>query len=82
MPSTLTTRPFQEPGTAPRGGSRQQREYVPFYFCDCPKACGVRDVDNEEQLNKQDGIVNKSFVEMLDKLGYDIQITYVKKETN
>ena len=45
-------------------------------------ACGVRDVDNEEQLNKQDGIVNKIFVEMLDKLGYDIQITYVKKETN
>jgi hypothetical protein len=31
--------------------------------------------------NKQDGIVNKTFVEMLDKLGYDIQITYVKKET-
>jgi len=42
----------------------------------------VRDVDNEEQLNKQDSIVNKPFVEMLDKLGYDIQITYVKKETN
>ena len=33
-------------------------------------------------INKQDGIVNKTFVEMLDKLGYDIQITYVKKETN
>ena len=29
-------------------------------------------------INKQDGIVNKTFVEMLDKLGYDIQITYVK----
>ena len=33
-------------------------------------------------INKQDGIVNKTFVEMLEKLGYDIQITYVKKETN
>ena len=33
-------------------------------------------------INKQDGIVNKTFMEMLDKLGYDIQITYVKKETN
>ncbi len=33
-------------------------------------------------INKQNGIVNKTFVEMLDKLGYDIQITYVKKETN
>ena len=31
-------------------------------------------------INKQDGIVNKTFVGMLDKLGYDIQITYVKKE--
>ena len=33
-------------------------------------------------INKQDGIVNKIFVEMLDKLGYDIQITYMKKDTN
>ena len=33
-------------------------------------------------INKQDGIVNKTFVEMLDKLSYDFQITYVKKETN
>lgn len=31
-------------------------------------------------INKQDGIVNKTFVEMLEKLGYDIRITYVKKE--
>jgi transcriptional regulator with XRE-family HTH domain len=30
-------------------------------------------------INKKDGIVNKVFVEMLEKLGYDIQITYVKK---
>ena len=41
---------------------------------------GMRDIDDEKQINKQDGIVNKTFVEMLDKLGYDIQITYVKKE--
>ena len=33
-------------------------------------------------INKKDGIVNKVFVEMLEKLGYDIQITYVKKKTN
>ena len=31
-------------------------------------------------INKKDGIVNKTFVEMLDKLGYDIQVTYVKKD--
>jgi uncharacterized protein YmfQ (DUF2313 family) len=33
-------------------------------------------------INKKDGIGNKTFVEMLEKLGYDIQITYVKKETD
>ena len=33
-------------------------------------------------INKKDGIVNKVFVEMLEKLGYDIQITYVKKTEN
>ena len=31
-------------------------------------------------INKTEGIVNKVFVDMLDKLGYDIQLTYVKKE--
>ena len=31
-------------------------------------------------INKKDGIVNKVFVEMLEKLGYDIQISYIKKE--
>ncbi len=39
--------------------------------------------DAQRQFIKmQRCIVNKTFVEMLDKLGYDIQITYVKKETN
>ena len=31
-------------------------------------------------INKKEGIVNKVFVDMLDKLGYDILLTYVKKE--
>ena len=31
-------------------------------------------------INKRDGIVNKVFGEMPDMLGYDIRITYVKKE--
>lgn len=31
-------------------------------------------------INKKEGIINKVFVDMLDKLGYDIQLTYVKKE--
>lgn len=30
-------------------------------------------------INKKDGIINRVFVDMLDKLGYDIQLTYVKK---
>lgn len=29
-------------------------------------------------INKKEGIVNKVFVDMLDKLGYDIQLIYVK----
>ena len=33
-------------------------------------------------IYKQDGIVNKVFAEMLEKLGCDIRITYVKKETD
>lgn len=31
-------------------------------------------------IKKVDGVINKTFVEMLDALGYDIQLTYVKKE--
>lgn len=31
-------------------------------------------------INKKEGIVNKVFVEMLDKLGYDIQLVYMKKK--
>ncbi len=31
-------------------------------------------------IKKKDGIINKYFVEMLDKLGYDIELTYIKKK--
>lgn len=31
-------------------------------------------------IKKGDDVINKTFVEMLDALGYDIQLTYVKKE--
>lgn len=31
-------------------------------------------------IKKQDGVVNKTFVQMLDALGYDIELTYVKKK--
>lgn len=30
-------------------------------------------------IKKGDGVMNKTFVEMLDALGYDIQLTYVKR---
>ena len=30
-------------------------------------------------INKKKGILNKTFVEMLEALGYDIQLTYVKR---
>ena len=31
-------------------------------------------------INKKEGIINKVFVDMLDKLGYDIQLVYVRKK--
>lgn len=32
-------------------------------------------------IKKQDGVVNKTFVQMLEALGYDIELTYVKRES-
>lgn len=31
-------------------------------------------------LKKKEGIVNKTFVEMMEGLGYDIQLTYIPRE--
>lgn len=31
-------------------------------------------------IKKKDGIVNKTFVEMLEALGYDIELTYVPRQ--
>lgn len=31
-------------------------------------------------IKKKDGIINKTFVQMMEALGYDIVITYVKKD--
>lgn len=31
-------------------------------------------------INKKDGIVNKTFVRMVEELGYDIELVYVKRE--
>jgi len=33
-------------------------------------------------IKKQDGVVNKTFVQMLEALGYDIELTYVKRDKN
>lgn len=30
-------------------------------------------------IKNSEGVVNKTFVSMLDQLGYDIEITYIKK---
>jgi transcriptional regulator with XRE-family HTH domain len=30
-------------------------------------------------VKKKDGIVNKTFVQMMEALGYDIELTYVKR---
>ena len=29
---------------------------------------------------KKDGMINKTFVQMMEALGYDIELTYVKRE--
>ena len=31
-------------------------------------------------IKKQDGVVNRTFVEMMESLGYDIELTYVKRD--
>lgn len=31
-------------------------------------------------IKKKDGLVNKTFVQMMEALGYDIELTYVKHE--
>lgn len=33
-------------------------------------------------IKKQDGVVNKTFVQMVEALGYDIVLTYVKRDKN
>ena len=32
-------------------------------------------------IKKQAGVVNKTFVQMMEALGYDIELIYVKRET-
>ena len=31
------------------------------------------------QIKKKDGVVNKTFVQMMEALGYDIELTYVRR---
>ncbi len=31
-------------------------------------------------IKKSDGVVNKTFISMMEQLGYDIELVYVKKE--
>lgn len=31
-------------------------------------------------IKKKDGVVNKTFVQMMETLGYDIELTYVERE--
>ena len=31
-------------------------------------------------IKKKDGVVNKTFEQMMEKLGYDIELTYVKRK--
>ena len=31
-------------------------------------------------IKKKDGVVNKTFVQMMEALGYDVELTYVKRK--
>ena len=31
-------------------------------------------------IKKQDGVVNKTFIQMMESLGYDIELVYIKRE--
>lgn len=33
-------------------------------------------------IKRKDGLLNKTFVEIMEALGYDIEFTYVKREEN
>lgn len=33
-------------------------------------------------IKKKDGIINNTFVQMMETLGYDIELTYVKRKTD
>lgn len=45
----------------------------------------VEDIDTTKAyvnriIKRTDGVVNKTFVQMMESFGYDIEITYVKRE--
>lgn len=31
-------------------------------------------------IKKRDGVVNKTFIQMMESLGYDIELVYIKRE--
>ena len=31
-------------------------------------------------VKKKDGVINKTFIQMMEALGYDVEISYVKRE--
>ena len=47
------------------------------------KICGIRFMALSQYVNrvikKKDGVVNNTFVQMMEALGYDIEFTYVKR---
>ena len=44
------------------------------------KAIGTTGQYVNRIIKKKDGVVNKTFVQILETLGYDIELTYVKRE--
>ena len=44
------------------------------------KKINIKKFEINRIIKKNDGIVNKTFVQMMESLGYDIELTYVKRD--
>ena len=50
-------------------------------FLTIPEEIGTTKSYVNRIIKKSDTIVNKTFVQMMEALGYDIELTYVKRES-
>lgn len=59
-------------------------QYCPFRVCDDVGTVHLHDIHTSKEyvnkvIKKQEGIVNRTYVQILEALGYDIELVYVKR---